>query len=146
MRYEDSRQTHGVIPAREATPPLEQELLTRAAELQATAPGDAEGARPLLDIRTQLALPQGYRNQNYGWKFTFWPGCGEASVCIVTSGATRYRPGERHREKTDVEMTLNWQIANGRAGTRSRRYFVSVGNARKLNTFDGEKWTPENGG
>lgn len=46
-------------------------------------------------------------------------------MCIVTSGSSRSRGDERNREKSDEEMALLWQIANGRAGTRSRRYFVT---------------------
>lgn len=85
----------------------------------------AEGGRPLVHKRTQLVIHSGRRFQESGWKFSYWPGCGEASVCIVTSGSNRSRGIERHREKSDEEMALHWQIANGRAGTRSRRYFVT---------------------
>ena len=92
-----------------------------AAEPEATAEGGAEGGRPLLDKRTQLVIPRGRRFQDSGWKFTFWPGCGEASLCIVTSGSSRSSNIDRHREKADDEGALHWQIANGRAGTRSRR-------------------------
>jgi hypothetical protein len=46
-------------------------------------------------------------------------------VSIVTSGLSRVRHAERDRQKSEEEKNLNWQIANGRAGTRSRRYFVS---------------------
>ena len=84
----------------------------------------AEGGRSSLDKRTQLVIAGRRRLQDSGWKFTFWPGCGEASVCIVTSGSSRSRGVERDREKSEDELSLHWQIANGRAGTRSRRYFV----------------------
>jgi hypothetical protein len=79
----------------------------------------------LLDKRTQLVIPIRRPLQEFGWKFTFWPGCGEASLVIVTSGSSRRRGIERDREKFDEERELLWQIANGRAGTRSRRYFVT---------------------
>lgn len=79
----------------------------------------------LLDKRTQLVIPDQPQVQEFGWKFTYWPGCAEASVCIVTSGSSRRRGVERDREKSDDELALHWQIANGRAGTRSRRYFVT---------------------
>lgn len=46
-------------------------------------------------------------------------------MCIVTSGSSRSRGIERRREKSDEEVALHWHIANGRAGTRSRRYFVT---------------------
>ena len=62
--------------------------------------------------------------QTYGWKFTSWPGCSEASLVIVTSGSARSRVGRGVREKSDVEAQYLWQIANGRAGTKSQRYFV----------------------
>ena len=79
----------------------------------------------LLDKRTQLVNPRRKQNQDSGWKFTSWPSCGEASLVIVTSGSSRSRGGERDREKSEGEIANHWQIANGRAGTRSRRYFVT---------------------
>jgi hypothetical protein len=88
------------------------------------ARGIAEGGRPLLDLRTQLGGPGRASDQTYGWKFTFWPSCGEASLVIVTSGSSRSRRGlEVHEKSVDAAAYL-WQLANGRAGTRSRRYFV----------------------
>jgi hypothetical protein len=83
----------------------------------------AEGGRSLLDLRTQLVKPDRRLVQTSGWKFNNWPGCAEASVSIVTSGSSRPSSG-RSRVKSDDEAAELWQIANGRAGSRSRRYFV----------------------
>ena len=124
MRYESSRPVQGIASSRQVTSHGEFDTLAQTAEAQGTA-GDAGGARPLLDLRTQLATPHGRKLQTFGWKFTLWPGCAEASACIVTSGSTRYRAAERGREKSDDESAVIWQIANGRAATRSRRYFVT---------------------
>lgn len=79
----------------------------------------------LRDKRTQLVKPSRRPIQDSGWKFTIWPSCSEASLVIVTSGSTRSRGSERDRDKSPGEMDYHWQIANGRAGTRSRRYFVT---------------------
>ena len=84
----------------------------------------AEGGRSLLDLRTQLVNPSRPHLQTSGWKFTYWPGCGEASLVIVTSGPTRSRGSGDRTALCDDAAELHWQIANGRAGTRSRRYFV----------------------
>ena len=84
----------------------------------------AEGGRSLLDLRTQLVDASGPLIRDSGFKFTNWPGCAEASVCFVMSGSLRPRRGRRQREKSEEDVALLWQVANGRAGTRSRRYFV----------------------
>lgn len=78
----------------------------------------------LLDLRTQLVKPGRGQIQTSGWKFTFWPQCSEASLCIVTSGSTRGGGSGFGRTKSDDEAAFLWAMANGRAGTRSRRYFV----------------------
>lgn len=44
-------------------------------------------------------------------------------MSIVTSGSSRVGGGH-DRVKSDDEITEPWRIANGRAGSRSRRYFV----------------------
>ena len=124
---EDPHPNRGEGVSPEVMPRPNFDNLDRAAEPEAMAEGGAEGGRPLLDKRTQLVIPRGRRFQDSGWKFTFWPGCGEASLCIVTSGSSRSSNIDRHREKSDDEGALHWQIANGRAGTRSRRYFVTNG-------------------
>jgi hypothetical protein len=90
-----------------------------------SSPASGEAGRPSVHKRTQLVDSDQSQFQDFGWKFTFWPECAEASVSIVTSGSNRRRGTERDREKSDDELTLLWQIANGRAGTRSRRYFVT---------------------
>ena len=118
-------------PARSATAPREvnsrpyPDALGRPAEPQATAEREAEGlALPLLDLRTQLVATGRDQIQSFGWMFTFWPDCHEASLCIVTSGSTR-RNGSRHGlAKSNEAATFLWDMANGRAATRSRRYFV----------------------
>lgn len=84
----------------------------------------AEGGRPLLDLRTQLVKPSRPQIQTTGWKFTLWPGCSEASLVIVTSGSSRFRGAGDRPPLSEEAAALHWQIANGRAGTRSRRYFV----------------------
>ena len=83
----------------------------------------AEGARTSLDLRTQLVKVKTLSLRRVGWKFNNWPGCAEASVSIVTSGSSR-ASGGRIRVKSKDEVAELWQIANGRAGSRSRRYFV----------------------
>ena len=87
--------------------------------------GTAGGAHPLLDLRTQLVNPSRPQIQTSGWKFTFWPECSEASLVIVTSESTRFRGTADRPPLSEEAAALHWQIANGRAGTRSRRYFVS---------------------
>jgi hypothetical protein len=89
------------------------------------AQASGEAGRASVHKRTQLVVPDPRRPQEFGWKFTFWPDCGEASLVIVASGSSRRRDIERDREKSEDELALYWQIANGRAGTRSRRYFVT---------------------
>ena len=92
--------------------------------LESRAQATAEGGRSLLDIRTQLVKPNRRFAQTSGWKFTLWPDCGEASLVIVTSGSNRSR-GYGDRPATSDEVAkFHWELANGRAGTRSRRYFV----------------------
>jgi hypothetical protein len=84
----------------------------------------AEGGRSLVHLRTQLVKPRQRYVQTSGWKFTLWPDCGEASLVIVTSGSNRSGGlGDRPAASDEVAQ-YHWQIANGRAGTRSRRYFV----------------------
>jgi hypothetical protein len=51
-------------------------------------------------------------------------GCGEASLVIVTSGSTRSRGIGDQTPLSDEAAQLHWQIANGRAASRSRRYFI----------------------
>jgi hypothetical protein len=84
----------------------------------------ARSANSLLDIRTQLVDADGPLVRDSGLKFTNWLGCGEASVCFVMSGSLRSKRPRRESEKSDEDIALLWQIANGRAGSRSRRYFV----------------------
>lgn len=91
--------------------------------LDSRAQATAEGGRSLLDLRTQLVKPDRRLVQTVGWKFNSWPGCAEASVSIVTSGSSRASFG-RNRVKNDDEVAELWQMANGRAGSRSRRFFV----------------------
>lgn len=99
------------------------DYLARPAEPQATAERGAEGPRSLLDLRTQLVKSSRLHQQTSGWKFTYWPECGEASLVIVTSGSSgSRRVGEEL--KTDEQAQFLWGLANGRAGSRSRRYFV----------------------
>ena len=45
-------------------------------------------------------------------------------MVIVTSGSSRSRRGLEVHEKSEVAASYLWQLANGRAATRSRRYFV----------------------
>ena len=85
----------------------------------------ARSAGSLLDLRTQLVDADGPLIRESGLKFIYWPGCGEASVCFVTSGSVGLRRAGREREKSEEDMSLLWQVANGRAGSRSRRYFVT---------------------
>lgn len=89
------------------------------------AQATGEAGRASVHKRTQLVIRDRSLQQDVGWKLTFWPECAEASVSIVTSGSDRHRSSERQREKSEDELTLYWRIANGRAGSRSRRYFVS---------------------
>ncbi len=118
-------------PARSATVPREvnsrpePDIPGRHTEPQATAERETEGlALPLLDLRTQLVVPSRAGIQDSGWMFTYWPECSEASLCIVTSGSAR-RNGSRHGlGKSDEAAAFFWDMANGRAATRSRRYFV----------------------
>jgi hypothetical protein len=84
----------------------------------------AEGGRSLLDLRTQLVIPSRPQIQTTGWKFTFWTDCSEASLVIVTSHTTRFRGIGDRPPLSEEAAALHWQIANGRAGTKSRRYFV----------------------
>jgi hypothetical protein len=124
LHYQDSEATRSVIASPDVHSRPTGDSLARPAELQATAEGDAEGARPLLDLRTQLVSPSRRPIQTTGWKFTFWPGCSEASLVIVTSGSTRFRGDGDRPPLSEEAAALHWQIANGRAGTKSRRYFV----------------------
>ena len=100
-------------------------LLSGIVNLNSAAQASGEAGRASVHKRTQLVNSGQSSPQEIGWKFTYWPGCAEASVCIVTSGSSRHRSIERDREKSDDELALYWQIANGRAGSRSRRYFVT---------------------
>ena len=84
----------------------------------------SEGERSLLDLRTQLVKPKRRPIQDSGWKFTYWPDCGEASLVIVTSGSVGRRSLGDRPEVTEAATLFHWQIANGRAASRSRRYFV----------------------
>jgi hypothetical protein len=124
LQYQDFEATRSVIATPGANSRPAGDLLPRPAEPQATAEGDAAGVRPLLDLRTQLVKSSRPQLQTSGWKFTFWPGCSEASLVIVTSGSTRSRGSGDRPAQSDEAAQLHWQIANGRAGTRSRRYFV----------------------
>ncbi|HEY5266820.1 MAG TPA: hypothetical protein VIJ40_08415 [Acidimicrobiales bacterium] len=78
---------------------------------------------PLLDLRTQLVDRDVDTTQESGWRLTYWPDCSEASLAIVTSGSKRRSGGEREAA-SDETLALHWTIANGRASSRSRRYFV----------------------
>ena len=99
--------------------------LHQPAEPQATAERETEGLAPsLLDLRTQLGATGHGQIQSFGWMFTYWPDCHEASLCVVTSGSRR-RSGSRHGlAKSDEAAAFLWEMANGRAATRSLRYFV----------------------
>jgi hypothetical protein len=106
----------------------------------------AAGGRPLLDYRTQLVDRKRLPRQRWGWRFTNWPSCSEASlVWVQPAGSRRLAPlvdsgssvesGASLRiddypilselVKSDEVEDLNWKIANGRARARSRRFFVS---------------------
>jgi len=95
-----------------------------AGEFSDSDEATAEGGRALVHSRTQLVDPSRPRFQTSGWKFTYWPGCGEASLVIVTSGSTRSRGLGEQTPLSDEAAQLHWQIANGRAASRSRHYFV----------------------
>lgn len=124
MHHEDSAPARSAAPPRRANPRLSGNPLPRPAEPPATAERGPEGPRPLLDLRTQLVDRAGEPEQTSGWKFTYWPECGEASLVVVTSGSTR-SPGKSAEPKTDEQVQFLWDLANGRAGSRSRRYFVA---------------------
>jgi len=85
----------------------------------------AEGGRSLLDIRTQLVDSTGPLIRDSGLKFVYWPGCAEATVCYIAPGSRLERQLGRARPKSEEDAALLWQVANGRAGSRSRRYFVT---------------------
>lgn len=91
--------------------------------MQYEVPEASRSDDSLVHLRTQLVYPGRPRFQTSGWRFTYWPGCGEASLVIVTSGSRGSGLGQRPA-MSDEAAVLHWQIANGRAGTRSRRYFV----------------------
>ncbi len=97
--------------------------------------GPAEPATS-LDRSTQLGAP--------GWRFTDWPECAEASLAWVSPSApfSRRRLLDELREERATadwrgaselsaaevvlaeQEALRWARANGRAATKSRRYFV----------------------
>ena len=81
---------------------------------------EARSADSLLDLRTQLVDADGPLIRDSGLKFINWPGCAEASVCYVTPGSMFGVRAGRQREKSEKDMALHWQVANGRAGSRSR--------------------------
>ena len=85
----------------------------------------AEGGRSSLDLRTQLvhAVPSSLRR--VGWKFSYWPGCSEANLVLLTSASSRRTDGLERVRPTEEALAENWKIANGRASSKSRRYFVS---------------------
>jgi hypothetical protein len=110
---------------------------------------DAEGDRSLLDQSAQLVDDPLRVGRKRGWRFTYWPGCSEASLAWVEPkrepiGSGRnaegkrvasgysgpvdrplYRPlSEYEIEQRRLHAELNWKIANSRARGRSRRYFV----------------------
>ena len=94
----------------------------------------AEGARTSLDKRTQLVKPSRRPIQDSGWKFTFWPSCGEASLVIVTSGSSRARGTERDCEKSPSEVsearlisaaTLHWRLMGGSSKLKREYSFPS---------------------
>ena len=87
----------------------------------------AGGGRSLLDKRTQLVIPVRPSLRRFGWKFSYWPGCSEANLVFVGPRGD-HGPGASGRtEQTEEELDLNWKIANGRAASNSRRYFVANG-------------------
>lgn len=113
-----------------------------------------EGATS-LDLSTQLGDLSVGDKQCAGWKFTYWPECAEASLSWVwpyrsigLSGVVDRLRAERRAEELELlarvygpdklakfaslaadmkaeQAAMNWQQANGRAGSKSRRYFVS---------------------
>lgn len=110
----------------------------------------AEGGRSLLDQRTQLVIDPTSSGRTRGWRFTYWPGCSEASVVWVEPSdrvlnglrketSETVESGSRGRKIAgatfdglggvldlvdDGEGDLNWRVANARARSRSRRFFV----------------------
>ena len=91
-----------------------------------------------LDRRTQLVDDT---EPNHGWFATIYPECAEASLVWRSPKSLTYNKqqelqhrwltGERRipSDPLSVELRqadddLNWKIANGRAASRSRRYFV----------------------
>lgn len=87
----------------------------------------AEGSGALLDLRTQLvpSIPPSLRR--VGWKFSYWPGCSEANLVLLTSSVAGRSDGLGRPVPTLESLAENWKIANGRAASKSRRYFVSNG-------------------
>ena len=110
----------------------------------------AEGGRSLLDIRTHFGKEESSNDPTRGWRFSHWPECSEATLVWV--GPRYFRKLDPHEEPSKLigsgykrpaddskrtrsssgpravvspeEANLRWRIANGRARSRSRRYFV----------------------
>lgn len=127
----------------------------------------AEGGLSSLDIRTQLGIFSVDVEQHFGWMFSLWGECAEASLVWLPERSKAYkrvRPrlldadchpipdgaqeqpepwyrspendlyeGESQRMVEHLALLgllkesradLHWRIANGRAASKSRRYFV----------------------
>ncbi len=95
MHYQDFEAAETVIavPAEHLRPTGDPR--DPPAESQATVEGDAAGVRPLLDLSTQLGIFSDGVTEQFGWQFTLWPACAEATLVWVpqrSGNVSRYRP------------------------------------------------------
>ena len=81
--------------------------------------------RTSLDQRTQLGKRASRVEVVTPWLLTSWPGCSEASLVWVRRRASQRGSVPRPATAPAIEdVEVRWRIANGRARSRSRRYFV----------------------
>gem|GEM_PF-1578101 len=109
--------------------------LTASDDPRSAASASSEAS---LDKRTQLVEQT---EPNHGWFATIYPECSEASLVwqspksltsnhqqkrqhLWLTGVPRLPTDALSVELRQAEEDLNWKIANGRAASRSRRYFV----------------------
>jgi hypothetical protein len=87
----------------------------------------AEGDHALLDQRTQLVNPIRPSLRRFGLKFSYWPACSEANLVLISPRSDSRSGAVPAVDRGEDELELNWKIANGRASSMSRRYFVANG-------------------
>lgn len=124
--------------------------MRRHGELSEDVEHEGGGDEPSLDQSTQLGDSSGASGPASGWTFTNWPECAEASLAWISPGGSLPKPGflgelrnerlaergspehwrepdhfERARQELEAEReAMTWARANGRAASKSRRYFV----------------------